>query len=1077
MAIKDLTGIIALKFDLWSSRTGSNLKFILQSAPATGGVITTDGLYTVHTFLSDGTFTPAKAGDVDVLIVAGGGGGGYHDGAGGAGGGGGVIYDTTHAVTVQAYSIVVGAGGLGATSSGHGNQGGNSSFDGLTAIGGGYGAGGGGSAAAGGPGGSGGSGCYGAGVGGDADYISPRQGYDGGTGAAQSGAHGSGGGGGASEVGDIGTTSYGGNGGDGLPFDIVQEGVDVYYGGGGGGGSQGGSYANSTGGLGGGGRGNGVSGDATNGTANTGGGAGGETNSHAGRNGGSGIVVIRYLTSSQASSFDITPNVTTPNTKQTITWDISAIADADKNAIANFIVEVVNADADNIFYLDNFETTTISATVVQLTPQLSWSAFQKQQLNPALQWSTMGVQQLTPSLEWKASMGAQFVPNLVNYPFVFDTPSVRTSDTPILVSGCPIGFTLSLKNTGSSGQTTVKIYAGGTLRATKTLVATGLAGTYIEYFTVDDVMHPTETFSVEVTEVATGATELKVDAYLMTFPYKLDKLFYENYFGTKLIKGIDSNYLFLSADYWTIEFNQPISSIISAKAIVNGTEVPLTYVIENGIYYNNRLKITPTTDLPISLRIIIQDLKLDKHVLDLTPTFKTYVVDVPEYVAATVDSSTYGSDLATGGTAAASTEVSGYEAAKAFDNNAATYWKSTAALAYLSYSFLATKQIERITINPFIVSSHSTVKRWILSGSNEVTPVITDDTDWTYVTGDILTDSTGVQTFDFDNPTSYLHYRLTVLDNYASTSYAGIYEVEMLEKTTVMETEKPLFSFIPLNYYQYSFDGGATWSVLDAFTSSFVTIDFTGQTSGIKTIIVRCYQSSSYFDETFTVVYSAELLACSAVFDGTAFKFYYTDDIPFANIKIYKDTELYSTVAPTMIDGFAAPAFSGLTALNVAAGTLYYQGEIYSFTAASLSITSFVTRDGKIVIAFGLNTSTGVLELQSRKITEQFLDFVPIIEGTVMVINGAIFIVEEEAALIFEPTSYTLNLTEDAEFIITFEDMSGRTRSFNFSYIQTYYNVWRTLVVTDSLGNTILPGQIHAETSLTYTVITDEESQ
>lgn len=99
---------------------------------ATGGTITTDGIYTIHTFTASGTFTPDTAGTVDVLVVAGGGGPGYTAWSG-AGGGGGVIYETEHSVSATAYSVTVGNGGT------QGNNGGNSAFDSLTAIGGGRG--------------------------------------------------------------------------------------------------------------------------------------------------------------------------------------------------------------------------------------------------------------------------------------------------------------------------------------------------------------------------------------------------------------------------------------------------------------------------------------------------------------------------------------------------------------------------------------------------------------------------------------------------------------------------------------------------------------------------------------------------------------------------------------------------------------------------------------------------------------------------------------------------------------------------------------------------------------------------
>lgn len=42
------------------------------------------------------------------------------------------------------------------------------------------------------------------------------------------------------------------------------------------------------------------------------------------------------------------------NSWETVTWDISGVANANKDAIDKIIVTIVNADADNTFYLDNF---------------------------------------------------------------------------------------------------------------------------------------------------------------------------------------------------------------------------------------------------------------------------------------------------------------------------------------------------------------------------------------------------------------------------------------------------------------------------------------------------------------------------------------------------------------------------------------------------------------------------------------------------------------------------------------------------------------------------------------------------
>jgi len=139
--------------------------------------------------------------------------------------------------------------------------------------------------------------------------ITTIQGYDGGDiGSPSSGA----GGGGASEVGESETSGQsGGDGGDGLQNDIT--GTNTYYAGGGGGSPHSGSTG--SGGQGGGGDGiNNTNGEA--GTANTGGGGGGGGEVGANRlggAGGSGIVIIRGLTSELSGNYSTSgsPTVTT----------------------------------------------------------------------------------------------------------------------------------------------------------------------------------------------------------------------------------------------------------------------------------------------------------------------------------------------------------------------------------------------------------------------------------------------------------------------------------------------------------------------------------------------------------------------------------------------------------------------------------------------------------------------------------------------------------------------------------------------------------------------------------------------
>ena len=259
----------------------------------TGGTITTDGNFKVHTFNTSGTFTPtvgtvAAVGDqADYLIVAGGAGGaGSGASAGGGGGGAGGFLTGTTTLSNQAFTVTVGGGGgggAGDVSDGtRGTNGGNSSFTGLTtAVGGG-----GGGTYSSFPGGKnggsgGGAGTTGSGSSGSVGLGTAGQGNNGGTGWGPSPFAG-GGGGGSSAVGVNATSSStGANGGNGTASSITGSAITYAGGGYGGGGTTGPDGANGSGG---------------GGTVNRGGGGGGGTGStdETGVTGGSGVVIIRY---------------------------------------------------------------------------------------------------------------------------------------------------------------------------------------------------------------------------------------------------------------------------------------------------------------------------------------------------------------------------------------------------------------------------------------------------------------------------------------------------------------------------------------------------------------------------------------------------------------------------------------------------------------------------------------------------------------------------------------------------------------------------------------------------------------
>ena len=273
-----------------------------------GNRIDNDGTYWYHTFLSTGAFVPQTGLTCDVLVVAGGGSGGANSGGGG-GGAGGLIYQTSRSIVTGNYNVVIGAGGASVTNdSGNGNVGGDTTFDSLTAKGGGFGAqnvvqtnggtggSGGGSNGGSSPVGTGGTGNQSSQSGDSGTY---GFGSTGGVGVLGQGDGGGGGGAGGSG-GDGVLNDGGGAGGIGKQYSSFATATSTgansgYYAGGGSGNSES-TFTLRSGGAGGGGTGGKGSTMATNGTANTGGGGGGasrNTSAPSG-SGGSGIVIIRY---------------------------------------------------------------------------------------------------------------------------------------------------------------------------------------------------------------------------------------------------------------------------------------------------------------------------------------------------------------------------------------------------------------------------------------------------------------------------------------------------------------------------------------------------------------------------------------------------------------------------------------------------------------------------------------------------------------------------------------------------------------------------------------------------------------
>lgn len=250
----------------------------------TSGTVSTKVLngYRIQAFTGSGTVSVTVPGTIDILIVAGGGNASGSTNGGGAGAGG-LIWREQFPITAGSYTVTVG----GSSS--------NSSFAGLTALAGGNasgfnvpgnagGSGGGGGAASLNPG----------GVATQPTSAAGGFGNNGGVGSPGAttvdNARVGGGGGGAGEPGVDGKqTTLAGRGGHGLYFGHIfgrDLGDQGWFAGGGAGGDRSSTNYETIGGLGGGGS------TRSGGQPNTGGGAGAVA-----ANGGSGIVIIRYLES------------------------------------------------------------------------------------------------------------------------------------------------------------------------------------------------------------------------------------------------------------------------------------------------------------------------------------------------------------------------------------------------------------------------------------------------------------------------------------------------------------------------------------------------------------------------------------------------------------------------------------------------------------------------------------------------------------------------------------------------------------------------------------------------------------
>ncbi len=139
---------------------------------------------------------------------------------------------------------------------------------------------------------------------------------------------------------------------------------------------------------------------------------------------------------------------------------------------------------------------------------------------------------------------------------------------------------------------------------------------------------------------------------------------------------------------------------------------------------------------------------------------------------------TWSTDKCTGGTAYASAADSGYEAAKAFDNNESTNWQKQPTPQWVGYGFAegTTWIIRRIR-----VKSNNGIANW------NKNCLFQGDDNSSFSSPDTLLDSifaanNNWQTFDVENSTAYRYYRIYHEDSTGALgyNYAVTQEIEML---------------------------------------------------------------------------------------------------------------------------------------------------------------------------------------------------------------------------------------------------------------------------------------------------------
>ena len=119
---------------------------------------------------------------------------------------------------------------------------------------------------------------------------------------------------------------------------------------------------------------------------------------------------------------------------------------------------------------------------------------------------------------------------------------------------------------------------------------------------------------------------------------------------------------------------------------------------------------------------------------------------------------------------------SNYPAYYAFDNNNDTKWWSTSSSnGWIAYKFPSAKRVTKALLRPTYDGGGARVKNYKIQASN-------DGNNWTTLYTGVCNNSSDEQIVTFKNATSYMNYRIFVVDNYVANGGISIKTVQLYGK-------------------------------------------------------------------------------------------------------------------------------------------------------------------------------------------------------------------------------------------------------------------------------------------------------